>query len=439
MQNIVPYLPSKELFMRVTHSPLYHIIIILSIVLLVFPQNSFMAEKSSAILEFEKYSQQIDELKKEIEEKEAKIKELQEKAASYEKTIEQKKEEVDTLVNRILILDSQRRKLDIEIEVTEEKIGETVLKIEKLTLEIKTKEAEIETLKKRTGVILRTIREYDEIDLAEILLMGNNFSDIFNIAEAVRILQEEIQKKIEGIKILKAKLEGENQELNFQKEELENLKDDLYYKKVIVEGERNKKKDLLNITRQQEVKFQKLLKDVRRQQEEIQKEIYELESKLRHLIDPAKIPVPQKGLFSWPAEGVLTQGYGPTTETGFINDFYTFHNGIDIASSIGTPIKAAAKGIVTASGTNGRYAYGNWLAIDHQNGLITLYAHLSTKKVKVGEEVKRGQVIGYMGSTGFSTGSHLHFTVYATNTFETMEKWFGLLPLGGSVNPMNYL
>ena len=416
----------------------YHIIIILSIVFLLLPKAGVLTEEIRDP-NFQKYNREVEKLKQEIEAKEAKVKELEEQAAAYKKTIDEKKGEANTLVNKIVVLDSQRKKLETEINITQTQIEGATISIEKLTLEIKTKEIEIETLKKRTGAILRTIRDYDEIDLAEIILEGNNFSEIFNIAEAVQILQEEIQEKLKALKVLKSKLEGDRQELDSQKEELETFNDELHYKKVVVEGERGKKKELLNVTKGQENKFQKLLNDTKAQQETIQKDIYELESKMRYLIDPAKIPAAQKGLFAWPCEGIITQGYGPTSKTGFINDFYTFHNGIDIASSVGTPIKAPMAGKVAASGTNGNYAYGNWLAIDHQNGLITLYAHLSAKKAVKGQEVKKGQIIGYMGSTGFSTGSHLHFTVYAANTFETQEKWYGLLPIGGSLNPMNYL
>ncbi len=382
---------------------------------------------------------EIEKLKQEIEAKEAKIKELQEKAASYKKTVDEKKGEANTFVNQILVLSNQIGKLNAEIEITQEKIGETNLAIEKLTLEINTKETEIETLKKRMGMILKLVGEYDRIDLSEILLRGNNFSEIFNVAQSVITLEDEIKNQLGDLKILKEKLNGEKEEYNAKKEELESLESDLSYKKVITDGERKKKKDLLNVTKGEEKKFQKLLSDTEAKQKEIQKEIIQIESKLSYLIDQAKIPSAQKGLLAWPCEGVISQEYGSTSKTGFVNPVYDFHNGIDIAASIGTPIKAPFGGKVAASGTNGDYAYGNWLAIDHQNGLITLYAHLSAKKVKVGEEVKKGQIIGYMGSTGFSTGSHLHFTVYATNTFETQEKWFGLLPVGGSINPMNYL
>ncbi|PJA64920.1 MAG: hypothetical protein CO159_00510 [Candidatus Portnoybacteria bacterium CG_4_9_14_3_um_filter_40_10] len=158
-----------------------------------------------------------------------------------------------------------------------------------------------------------------------------------------------------------------------------------------------------------------------------------------YAIDPSSIPVYRSGVLAWPLQGAINQRYGPTSQTGFINDAYNFHNGIDIDANIGDPIKSAGDGVVKAIGNDGKYAYGKWVAIDHQNGLITLYGHFSGYAVSVGQKVKAGQVIGYAGNTGFSTGPHLHFTVYAANTFSVQDKWYGLLPLGGSINPMNYL
>ena len=99
----------------------------------------------------------------------------------------------------------------------------------------------------------------------------------------------------------------------------------------------------------------------------------------------------------------------------------------------------AKKGIVVAS-ENSPYAYGKWIAIEHDNGLITMYAHLSVKAVSVGQTIDGGEVVGYMGSTGYSTGSHLHFVVYAPQTFTTKpSKLAGILPIGATLNPFNYL
>ncbi len=117
------------------------------------------------------------------------------------------------------------------------------------------------------------------------------------------------------------------------------------------------------------------------------------------------------GRLIWPTAGTLTQAFKP------------LHRALDLARSIGTPIKAADNGFVVIAGWSNA-GYGNYVVIDHGNGLQTLYAHLSRIFVKPGDVVTRGAVIGNMGNTGNSTGPHLHF--------EVIKK-------GIKVNPRGYL
>ena len=105
---------------------------------------------------------------------------------------------------------------------------------------------------------------------------------------------------------------------------------------------------------------------------------------------------------------------GPITSPfGYRNDPVLggnrLHAGVDIAASQGTPIKAAGDGVVKMAGVNG--GYGNWTLIDHGGGLATGYAHQSRIAVSIGQHVSTGEVIGYVGSTGASTGPHLHWEV----------------------------
>lgn len=111
------------------------------------------------------------------------------------------------------------------------------------------------------------------------------------------------------------------------------------------------------------------------------------------------------GKLLWPLSGQITSGYG-WRATGRYREF---HNGLDIAAPAGTPILAADSGVVVFAGWNG--GYGLTLVIDHGGGLSTLYGHNSTNLVKVGSRVDKGQVIARVGSTGRSTGPHLHFEV----------------------------
>lgn len=109
---------------------------------------------------------------------------------------------------------------------------------------------------------------------------------------------------------------------------------------------------------------------------------------------------------------------------------------------------AAADGKVIAIGNNdkgtsrwARYQYGKYIVIEHENNLSTLYAHLSRIIVQKGEAVKRGDIIGYSGETGYSYGPHLHFTVYWTPSvqFKSIPPAAGLVPVGVTINPMDYL
>jgi murein DD-endopeptidase MepM/ murein hydrolase activator NlpD len=132
------------------------------------------------------------------------------------------------------------------------------------------------------------------------------------------------------------------------------------------------------------------------------------------IANPPPVPVnPDGSQLVWPAHGVLiTQPFGPSTypfEPAF-GGFAHFHTGVDMAGPLGTPIVAAADGVVVAADPS-TVGYGNHVIIAHAGGLLTLYGHLEAMMVKPGDAVKAGQVIGLLGSTGNSTGPHCHFEV----------------------------
>ena len=114
-----------------------------------------------------------------------------------------------------------------------------------------------------------------------------------------------------------------------------------------------------------------------------------------------------KGLFSWPTRGRVSSEYGYRRSP--INGKRLFHNGIDISAPRGTPVWAALSGQVGYAGRDN--TYGNYIVINHESGYRTLYAHLHVVRVKVGDSVETAQHIGDVGSTGLSTGAHLHFAV----------------------------
>ena len=135
---------------------------------------------------------------------------------------------------------------------------------------------------------------------------------------------------------------------------------------------------------------------------------------------PAAPPTSSSSGFLWPADGVKTSDFGWRTHPIFGTG--RLHAGIDIGAAYGSPISAAASGTVVSAGAMS--GYGNVVVLDHGGGIATLYAHQSSVAVGAGQAVERGQTIGYVGSTGYSTGPHLHFEVRVNGT---------------PVDPMGYL
>jgi murein DD-endopeptidase MepM/ murein hydrolase activator NlpD len=131
-------------------------------------------------------------------------------------------------------------------------------------------------------------------------------------------------------------------------------------------------------------------------------------------------PAKGTGHFIWPVRGPITSPFGMRINP--VTHKYSGHTGIDIGVPYGTPIDAADGGTVIFAGWN--VAYGNMTVIDHGGGFATMYAHQSKQLVSVGDHVTQGQIIGYIGTTGWSTGPHLHFEIRVDGT---------------PVNPMKYL
>jgi murein DD-endopeptidase MepM/ murein hydrolase activator NlpD len=383
---------------------------------------------------------EIDVLKNQIDQKGAQIKELQEKEKEYKGAVNEAYEAAETLKELIADFRAKIEGVEDDIAVKRREISSVSLTIRQKELEIQAKEEGIKRTRAYIGAALREIYEQGSEETVELLFKYESFSDFFNQVEYRNLLQEDLELRLDDLVNFKQKLESEKTVLDARRKELKELEDELENKNRILTVGREKKEAVLTETKNEEWRYKNLLKDVRAKQEAIQREIFELEDKLRQAIDAASIPAPRKGVLSWPSEGVLSQFYGCTKFAKSSKAYPScFHNGIDIAAAYGTKVLSAREGTVLAV-ENAPYAYGKWIAIEHDNGLVTLYAHLSLQKAAVGQQVRAGELVGYMGSTGYSTGSHLHFSVYAPKTFATKQSLFaGLLPIGATLDPFDYL
>lgn len=383
----------------------------------------------------------LDDIKAEIQRKEEEIRQLEVNKKQFEGTIAEKQKAQRTLKNEIARLVAEVERLSVQQRITTAEIHKTELTIQSLQSQITQTQGNIETQRTRMSVLLRTMRERadEHKTLLSVILQDASLSIFLSQLAYAESLQDKLLNETKALKQNKIELENEESTLSGKKDELQELRGRLLAEQTAKNSQQKQKSTILTVTKNEEKKFKEFLSEAEKKRQEILKDIKELEDKLRHTIDPASLPAFRPGVLEWPVRGIVSQEYGDTDDTGFQNDAYEFHNGIDVAGQTGTPIRAAREGVIKALGNNSPYAYGKWIAVDHGNNLTTLYAHLSSQVAKQGTTIKKGQVIGYMGATGYATGPHLHFTAYASNTFITEQRWFGLLPLGGSINPRNYL
>ncbi|KKS46628.1 hypothetical protein A2567_00915 [Candidatus Azambacteria bacterium RIFOXYD1_FULL_42_11] len=378
-----------------------------------------------------------DILREQIKAKEEEIKKLEAEEIKYKEALVGKQNQAKTLKDQIATIDNQIKRLQTDLKITQAKISKTESNINLHSRAIKEKGKEIKNRKSSIGETIRFLERSDNEGLLALILKSKKFSSFLSENQYLIGLQSGLYNNLVSLIQAKGELEELVREENGLKNELGELKGSLIIKNRLVVNQKQEKNNLLKETKNQEIEYQKIISKIQIRQAEIQKDIFELENKLRGEV--GGVPKPRPGALAWPVLGRITQGYGPTSVTGFYNDAYRFHNGVDIAAYYGAPIMSSLDGIVAAVGDNGKYVYGKWVAVRHNNGLTTLYTHLSERTVNIGQSVRQGQIIGYEGSTGFVTGPHLHFTVYSTNTFRVENRWFGPLPLGGSINPFDYL
>jgi len=173
---------------------------------------------------------------------------------------------------------------------------------------------------------------------------------------------------------------------------------------------------------------------------------------LEYLLDPSKLPKTGVGALKWPLQSIyITQYFGKTIDAKRLYVSGT-HNGVDFRAAVGTKVFSVRSGVVKGIGDtdaqSGCYSYGKWILIEHDNGVSTIYGHMSAITVKAGDSVTTGQVIGYSGNTGYTTGPHLHLTVVASDAVSvqkyTASKYCKLvyIPVASSkayLDPMLYL
>jgi len=379
------------------------------------------------------------------------FKQTVETAKDKKSTLESKKKEIEgeiaelenekkDIVTYITKLDAKVAEINDEISSLERQRDQKNKNLEKAKKQLK-KAKEIEaiqydTMRKR----IKYMYENGKTDYIDIILCADNISDLLNRAEYIekiseydQTILEKYQKTKQDIAEKEKKIQIDIEELEILKEQvvleqnavtklLDNKKNELVkYNQNIAQSE-SKANEYAKAIEQQEQLIENLLEQERKRIEEERKKQEQLQQSGQGTQGDSFANQNGSTNFRWPLQikGTITSYFGsrPSPTAGASS----YHKGIDIGAPTGTPIVAANGGeVVTASYQS---AAGNYVMIYHGGNVFSVYMHCSKLNVSVGQVVKQGDVIGYVGSTGVSTGPHLHF---------------GISINGSYVNPLNYV
>jgi len=300
-----------------------------------------------------------------------------------------------------------------QVAETEYRLAQAQKALDRFEQELKRTETDYESVRSATVGRLQFLQRQQASEGWAVLLQSqdlNQFLDrqyqLKRVYAADRQVLEDLKVKAEAIQTQKATVEN-------QKNQVALLRQQLLSQKQEYEAEASEEKQLINRLQQQREALEAAEAQLIRDSEQ-------LAGLIRQKLATQSGVVRGTGRFIFPANGSISSGFGNRIHP--ILGYSRFHAGVDFSASYGSTIRAADSGRVIFSGWYG--GYGQTVVIDHGNGLSTLYAHASRLFVREGQAVEQGQPVAAVGSTGLSTGPHLHFEVRRN---------------GNPINPMGYL
>lgn len=395
------------------------------------------------------FAQTVDELQRKIDSYEEEVRKLDAEIAQYEKELIAIGEKKQTLQNALDALAVSRKQITARINATKKQISATELQIAQLDNHIGITQETIENNTKGLAESMRTLYQTDQAPLIELILEEPSLSVVWNDAEMLSQIQGAVEARIGALKVAKQSLSKNRNESAEKRAKLVRERQSLSAQEhSLIIAEREQKK-LIEETKSQESAYQNIIKQKQAEKIAFEATLFDLASQLQYTLDPARVPPAGKGVLRWPLDNVfITQQFGKSSSAKRLYASGT-HDGVDFRASIGTPVKAALSGVVLEvnQGAVANCQYGKWILVKHANGLSTLYAHLSDIAVQKGQTVTTHQIIGYAGNTGYSTGPHLHFTVYVSEAlnfrpYTCKSGRSTMIPIANPsayLNPLDYL
>lgn len=334
-----------------------------------------------------------------------------------QKKIDENKEQQGNMLEYKGQLDENINALHLQLESLDETILSTQSELDKLEVDLQQAQERVDIqddlMKKR----IRVMYEDGALGYLDVLLSAKSFSDLMSRIEAIRTITEYDANLLNNFEKAKTTVEENKILVEQHKQSLETARDSKTQKQTELQGQLELAQAEIDRLSAEQESLQEALETARLAEEQANQRIAAAMSASGGYVDTSSdVYVPATaGTFIWPFDSSypITSGYGyrssPIWGSG------EFHTGLDIGAPYGTKIRASAAGTVVVSEFN-TGGYGNYVVINHGGGYSTLYAHASINLVQAGQTVVQGQAIAEVGSTGWSTGPHLHFEVRINNS-----------------------
>jgi len=356
-------------------------------------------------------------------------------------------DEIKALVDRKLEIDQNIIATREQIEALNERIREFNISIAEKQEQLDASEAERVELNEKYKQRLRAMEENGSISYWSILFNANSFADLLDRVDMIQEIVTADQLMLEQMDAVLARIEEERRVLEVEKQALEDTKAELGEAELLLEEQRRESDSYILQINSDILKLNALMLDYENIEEELSEQITEAKTAYDKALaeeEAERIRQEEARKAALQAQANKKPSAGSVDATGFlfplpagqgiwvsspygyrnhpVDGVYKFHYGVDFAANTGTPVYATKSGTVLVA-TYGEWN-GNYVKLQHEDGSLSYYLHLDTFAVKQGDSVKQGQKLGTVGSTGKSTGPHLHFEIKINNK---------------NVNPMDYV
>ncbi|MGI6180825.1 MAG: murein hydrolase activator EnvC family protein [Agathobaculum sp.] len=351
--------------------------------------------------------------------------ELKDKLSSLEDEKKSVQARIADLTKQAKDVEATREALQSEIELTREEIATVEAYIKRLqeqidvkTVELGVAEDALQEKEEDFALTVRTTYEMGETSYLEVLLNSSSFTDLLTRMEIVTTLMDNNKKVVAEYTAAKEDIEQKRDDLQQTQDEQSDYQKNLSYKVDELAANEAQQAALQESIEAYKAESEAEYDRIAGEMQSVSNQIAELS---RQAAANGSVPMGD-GTLIWPTPSCTTNSSAYGWRIHPIYGTRKFHAGEDIPAGYGAEILAAASGrVVTAGWVSG---YGNYTVIDHGGGLMTAYGHQSSFAVSVGQTVTQGQVIGYVGSTGNSTGPHLHFEVYVNGATVDPKSYF---------------